>query len=129
MTTSVRRGRWLLPASLGVQGTLILAAKWIGGAPLEGAVWLAAALGLAASVAAAGHGDVVKTLRGDEIDERLALIDLRAIGITASALLVTLFALFLYESAAGHSGTPYGPLLALSSVTYVVALSVINRRS
>ena len=128
MSITARRTWWLLPAWLALQGALILGAKWIGGDPREGAFWLVAALGAAALFAVSGRSDVVRMARGDSIDERQLQLDLRAVGLSGSVVLLAIFGAFLYEAANGRSGAAFGWLLALWTVSYLASLFVLNRR-
>ena len=121
--------KWLVPSWLVVQGVLILGAKWIGGDAGEGVGWLAAAVVAAALFLAGGRSDVVRIARGDRIDERQLQIDLFAVAITLSLLLLGVFGVFLYEAANGRSGAAFGVLLAVATVTYLVSLAVLNRRT
>ncbi len=46
-----------------------------------------------------------------------------------SLLLLGVFGVFLYEAANGRSGAVFGVLLAAATVTYLVSLALLNRRT
>jgi hypothetical protein len=129
MSTALGNSKWLLPTWLVAQGAFICTAKAIGGEPREGVGWLAAATALALVFLANNRSEVVKTLRGDEVDERMRFLDGRAIGISAAVMMGVLFVGFLVESAQGEDGLPWGPLVGGWSALYVLVLGLLNRRS
>ena len=66
--------------------------------------------------------ETVRGLRGDGRDERFAQIDLQATAVAGSVLLVVLIVAWLVAIALGQSGNPYGWLLAVGGLSYLLAV-------
>ena len=62
-------------------------------------------------------------LRGDGRDERFAQIDLQATALAGLALIVALIVAWLVATARGQSGRPYGWLLAIVGLAYLLAVA------
>jgi cobalamin synthase len=115
--------KWLLPTvSLGL-GVVMLVACWLGGNPGAGAASFGFSALFALLVLLAGRSETVRGLRGDGRDERFAQIDLRATALTGVVLLVTLIVAWLVATARGQDGDPYGWLLAIGGLTYLLAVA------
>jgi hypothetical protein len=71
-----------------------------------------------------------ETVRGLTVgrDERFAQIDLRATAVAGLVVLVTLIVAWLVTTARGHNGHPYDWLLAVSGLSYVLALAFFRWR-
>ena len=71
----------------------------------------------------AGRSEIVRGLRGDGRDERFAQIDLQATAVAGSALLVALIVAWLVAISQGQSGNPYGWLLAIGGLSYLLSVA------
>jgi drug/metabolite transporter (DMT)-like permease len=128
-TTMHRRGRWWIPLfSLGLGG-VILAAFAIGGNVGDGLLSFGVLAGLAAVFAFSGRSETLSGLGGPGRDERWSMIDLRASAASGLALIGVLIGCWLYELARGHDGSPYGELLAVGGIAYIVAIGFLRWRS
>jgi hypothetical protein len=123
----VMRSKWFMPLFCVVLGAVILAASWLGGHPGAGAISLAlmAAVGLVLLLAA--RNETVRGLTWGR-DERFAQIDLRATAVAGLAVLLTLIVAWLVALAQGRSGNPYDWLLAISGLSYLLAIVVFRWR-
>ncbi|MDR2987276.1 MAG: DUF3796 domain-containing protein [Nocardiopsaceae bacterium] len=75
-----------------------------------------------------GRSETIRGLRGDGRDERFAQIDLRATAFSGLAVIVTLIVAWLVQIASGHSGNPYGWLLAIGGLAYLLAVALLRWR-
>jgi hypothetical protein len=66
--------------------------------------------------------------RGDQRDERWALIDLRATAIAGNVLIGIVIGMWMYEIASGRDGSPYVELGAISGLVYLLAIGVLRVR-
>jgi len=110
-------------------GCVILAARWAGGDPRSGLYSLAVMVGFGLLVLVGGRSETVRGLRGDGRDERFALIDLRAMAYSGLVLVMVLIGVWLVELTRGHDGSPYGELMAVGGLAYLVALAILRWRS
>ena len=120
--------RWLLPLfSLGL-GIVVFAVSWVGGQFGAGLVSLAifAAFGVLILLLT-GRSETVRGLTVGR-DERFAQIDQRATAVAGLVVLVTLIAAWLVEIARGRDGDPYGWLLAVSGLSYLLAIAFFRWR-
>jgi len=76
----------------------------------------------------AGRSETVRGLRGDGRDERFAQMDMRATAVSGLVLIVALIVAWLVEIARGHSGNPYSWLLAISGLSYLIAVVILRWR-
>jgi hypothetical protein len=125
---AVVRSRWLLPLfSLGL-GVVICLVSWLGGQLGGGLISLAilAAFGLLILLVT----DRSETVRGLTIgrDERFVQIDLRATAVAGLVVLATMIVAWLVAIARGHSGHPYDWLLAVSGLSYLLAVALFRWR-
>jgi hypothetical protein len=67
-------------------------------------------------------------LGGTSRDERWAAIDLRASAFGGFVVLIATIGAWLYELAEGRDGSPYGELLAVGGIAYIVAVAFLRRR-
>jgi hypothetical protein len=120
--------RWMLPLTCLVLGVIVFAVSWVGGQ-------FGAGLGSLAILA--GFGLVIllltgrsETVRGLTVrrDERFAQIDQRATAVAGLVVLVALIVAWLVSIARGQSGNPYGWLLALSGLSYLLAIAFFRWR-
>jgi hypothetical protein len=125
---AVVRSRWLLPLfSLGL-GVVICLTSWLGGQLGAGLISLAvmAAFGLLILLLT-GRSETVRGLTVGR-DERFAQIDLRATAVAGLVVIVTLIVAWLVAIARGHSGHPYDWLLAVSGLSYLLAIALFRWR-
>lgn len=125
---SVFRSRWWMPGFSLFLGVLILGAFWIGGSLAAGLGGFAVMVGLGAIFLFGSRSETISGLGGPGRDERWAMIDLAATAATGLFLLSVLIAAWLYDIATGGDGNPYGWLLAVSGVAYLVAVLVLRAR-
>jgi len=119
----ITRSKWFLPAFSLVLGLIMLAVSWLGGSPVQGVISLAVLAAFGLVILLAGRSETVRGLRGDGRDERFAQIDLRATALSGLAVIVALIVAWLVATARGQSGNPYGWLLAIAGLTYVLAVA------
>ena len=119
----ITRSKWFLPAFSLVLGLVMLAVSWLGGSPGQGVISLAVLAAFGLVILLAGRSETVRGLRGDGRDERFAQIDLQATALSGLAVIVALIVAWLVATARGQSGSPYGWLLAIAGLTYVLAVA------
>jgi hypothetical protein len=118
----VTRSKWFLPSFSLALGLVMLAVSWLGGSPGQGVISLAVLAAFGLIILLAGRSETVRGLRGDGRDERFAQIDLQATALSGLAVIVALIVAWLVATARGQSGSPYGWLLAIAGLTYVLAV-------
>jgi drug/metabolite transporter (DMT)-like permease len=128
-TTMHRRSRWWIPLLSLVLGGVILAAFAIGGNVGDGLLSFGVLAGLAAVFAFGGRSETLSGLGGPGRDERWSMIDLRASAASGLVVIGVLIGCWLYELARGHDGSPYGELLAVGGIAYIVAIALLRWRS
>jgi hypothetical protein len=122
--------RWRVPAVALAAGLAMLGAQWSAGYPGRGCVSLAILGAFAAAlVLFSGRSGAVEVMRDPGVDERTALLDLRATAFAAVVLILVVLGAFLYEIARGNDGAPYTWLAAVAGISYLAALLVLQRRS
>jgi cobalamin synthase len=119
----ITRSKWFLPAFSLVLGLVMLAVSWLGGSLGQGLISLAVLAAFGLIILLAGRSETVRGLRGDGRDERFAQIDLRATALSGLAVIVALIVAWLVATARGQSGSPYGWLLAIAGLTYLIAVA------
>ncbi len=128
VSRAITCSRWLLPLfSLGL-GVVIFLVTWLGGQLVAGLVSLGlfAVFGLLILVLT-GRSETVRGLTVGR-DERFAQIDLRATAFAGLVVLITMIVAWLVQIAQGRSGNPYGWLLAVSGLTYLLAIAFFRWR-
>jgi hypothetical protein len=125
---AVACSRWFMTVFCFGLGLVLLAVNWVGGSLAAGLVSLAilTAFGLLISLLT-GHSETVRGLTTRR-DERFAQIDLRATAVAGLTVLGTLMVAWLVEIARGRSGHPYDWLLAISGVSYLLAVAFFRWR-
>jgi zinc transporter ZupT len=83
----------------------------------------------AALVLFSGRSNTVELMRDPGVDERTALLDLRATAFAGVVLILVVLGAFLVEIAHGNDGAPYTWLAAVAGISYLAALLVLQRRS
>ena len=119
----ITRSKWFLPAFSLVLGLIMLAVSWLGGSLGQGLISLAVLAAFGLIILLAGRSETVRGLRGDGRDERFAQIDLQATALSGLAVIVALIVAWLVATARGQSGSPYGWLLAIAGLTYLLAVA------
>ena len=119
----ITRSKWFLPAFSLVLGLIMQAVSWLGGSPVQGVISLAVLAAFGLVILLAGRSETVRGLRGDGRDERFAQIDLQATALSGLAVIVALIVAWLVATARGQSGSPYGWLLAIAGLTYLLAVA------
>ena len=119
----ITRSKWFLPSFSLVLGLVILAVTWLGGHPGAGVGALGGLTAFGLFFLLAGRSETVRGLRGDGRDERFAQIDLQATAVAGSVLLVALIVAWLVAITRGQSGNPYGWLLAIGGLSYLLAVA------
>jgi hypothetical protein len=117
------RSKWFLPAFSLVLGLVMLAVSWLGGNPGQGVISLAVLAAFGLVILLAGRrSETIRGLSGEGRDERFAQIDLQASAVAGLAVIVALIVAWLVATARGQSGDPYGWLLAIAGLSYVLAV-------
>jgi hypothetical protein len=123
------RSRWWTPAVWLLLGGLMFAALAIGGNAADGAK----AFGVMAAGAAlfwfGGRSDTLRGLAGPGRDERWSMIDLRATAFAGLVVVTVLAGAWLYELAQGGDGSPYGQVMAVGGIAYILAIAFLRQRS
>ena len=120
---AMTRSKWFLPSFSLLLGLVMLAAGWLGGQPVTGVISVAVLAAFGLVVLVAGRSETVRGLRGDGRDERFARIDLQATAAAGLALIVALIVAWLVAVARGQSGSPYGWLLAIGGLAYLLSVA------
>ena len=124
------RAKWIVTVLIVVIGLGYLVAASVGGKVELGLEMLGIAVVIAATLLVfGGRSETIRGWRGDERDERFALIDLRASAYTGVVLTVVIVGAIVYELAQGRSGEPYIWLGLVAGVTYIVSITVLRLRS
>ena len=119
----ITRSKWFLPSFSLVLGLVILSVTWLGGHPGVGVGSLVGLIAFGLFFLLAGRSETVRGLRGDGRDERFAQIDLQATAVAGSVVLVALIVGWVVAIARGQSGNPYGWLLAIGGLAYLLAVA------
>jgi hypothetical protein len=109
-------------------GVAVFAAQWIGGDPSGGLISFAVLAVFGLLILVGGRSETVRGLRGDGRDERFRAMDLTATAIAGLVLIVTLIVVWLVEVARGRDGSPYGQLLAVAGIAYLVGIALMRWR-
>jgi hypothetical protein len=124
------RVKWVLPCFIVGAGVAYLVAFTVGGKLQLGLEAFGVAFVFGAGLLIfGGRSETIRGLRGDERDERFAMLDLRATAYTALAVILAIIGGFIYEIAQGRSGAPYLWLGLLAGVTYIVSIVILRFRS
>lgn len=126
---SIRKSKWFQPAFAVILGLIVLGAEWAGGHPGQGVVSLAIMATFGAVLAFGDRSDAIRDLRGEDHDERMSQIQLRAVAIAGHVTITAVVVAFIVEMTRGHDGNPFTWLGALAGLTYLVALLVLRARA
>jgi cobalamin synthase len=121
--------RWWMPAVGVLLGAIIWAAFSIGGNPSDGAKSFGVVALLAAVFMVSPRSGTLAGIGGHGRDERWAMIDLRATAMAGFVVTVVLMSCWLYELSQGHNGSPYGQVMAIGGVAYIISVALLRRRS
>jgi cobalamin synthase len=119
----ITSSKWVLPSVSLALGLVILAVTWLGGHPGVGVGSLVGLTAFGLFFLLAGRSETIRGLRGDGRDERFAQIDLQATAVAGSVLLVALIVAWLVAITRGQNGNPYGWLLAIGGLAYLLAVA------
>jgi hypothetical protein len=122
------KSKWFVPSFSLALGLVMLAVSWLGGSLGAGLISLAVLAAFGLFVLLAGRSETIRGLRGDGRDERFAQIDLQATALAGLAVIVALIVAWMVAIARGQSGNPYGWLLAIGGLTYVLAVAYFRWR-
>ncbi|HEV2375514.1 MAG TPA: hypothetical protein VGS19_25545 [Streptosporangiaceae bacterium] len=122
------RSKWFMPLFCLGLGVGVFVASWLGGHLGAGLVSLAVMAGFGLFLLLVASSS--ETIRGLTFgrDERFAQIDLRATAVAGLAVLMALIVAWLVAVAQGHSGSPYGWLLAIGGLAYMAAVAFFRWR-
>jgi hypothetical protein len=118
-----------MPAVSVILGAIIWTAFWIGGNPTDGAKSFGVMALVAAVFIVSPRSGTLAGIGGHGRDERWAMIDLRATAMTGFVVTVVLIGCWIYELSQGHNGSPYGQLMAIGGVSYIISVALLRRRS
>ena len=125
---AITRSKWFTPAILLGLGIVIFAVSWLGGQFAGGLISFAilAAFGLVILLLTSRS----ETVRGLTVgrDERFAQLDLRATAVSGLVVLLAALVAWLVATARGQSGSPYGWLLAVGGLAYLIAFAFFRWR-
>ena len=125
---AILRSKWFTPALCLGLGAMVLLAGWLGGQLVSGIWGLAvmAAFGLFLLLVT-GRSETVRGLTVGR-DERFAQLDLRATAVSGMVVLLAALVAWLVATARGQSGSPYGWLLAIGGLAYLIAFAFFRWR-
>ena len=123
------RSRWATPAYCLAIGSLVAAAMWIGCDRDSALRSFAIFVVLAALFAFGGRSDTVRGIGVPGRDERWVAIDLRATAFAGVAVTIALIGAWLWELAHGQDGGPYGQIMAIGGIAYLIAIAFLRWRS
>ena len=125
---AICRSRWFTPLICVAAGIVMFAVSWLGGQFAGGLISFAilAAFGLVILLLT-GRSETVRGLTVGR-DERFAQLDLRATAVAGLVVLLTLIVAWLVAIARGHNGSPYGWLLAIGGLAYLIAFAFFRWR-
>jgi hypothetical protein len=123
-----RRSRWLIRLVPATLGAVILVATLMAGRIIGGVVWFAllSAVGVLSPVAA--RFEAARRGRGDDRDEREAIINTRAMSIAGTVLVIVITGCAVFALARGESTSPYTALLAVGGASYTIAFLALRYR-
>jgi len=125
---AICRSRWFTPLICVAAGIVMFAVSWLGGQFAGGLISLAilAAFGLVILLLT-GRSETVRGLTVGR-DERFAQLDLRATAVSGMVVLLAALVAWLVATARGQSGSPYGWLLAIGGLAYLIAFAFFRWR-
>jgi drug/metabolite transporter (DMT)-like permease len=124
-----RPSRWLIPLIPVALGGVILVAEATDGEVAGGLAWFAVLAAVGALLAFGGRFQAVRDARGDDEDERDAMIASRAMAAAGLAMILVLTGAIVFELARGEDPSPYTYVIAVGGAVYAVALLALRRYS
>jgi hypothetical protein len=124
-----RPSRWLIPLIPVALGGVILVAEATDGEVASGLAWFAVLAAVGALLAFGGRFQAVRDARGDDEDERDAMIASRAMAAAGLAMILVLTGAIVFELARGEDPSPYTYVIAVGGAVYAVALLALRRYS
>lgn len=121
--------KWAVPLLCLFFGVAYLVAFWIAGNPGAGLGPFAIMVGYGVLLLVGGRSEIVRVLRGQPPDERYRMFDLQAFTFAGAVMMSILIGGFFYELSQGRIANPYGMILGIAGVSYVVALIWLGKRS
>ena len=118
--------RWLIPLVPAALGAVILVAAAMSGHILGGVVGFAVLAALGALSAVAGRFEAARREPRHDEGERAAIINTRAMSITGTVLVIAITGCAAFTLARGESTTPYTALLAVSGISYAIAMLTLR---
>jgi hypothetical protein len=115
------RSRWLIPLVPVALGTVVLVAAAMTGHIVSGAAWFAVLSAVGAMSRVAGRFEAARRGRRPDQDERAAIVNMRAMSIVGTVLVIAITGCAAFTLARGESTSPYTALLAVGGLSYVVA--------
>jgi hypothetical protein len=125
---AICRSRWFTPLICVAAGIVMFAVSWLGGQFVGGLISFAilTAFGLVILLLT-GRSETVRGLTVGR-DERFAQLDLRATAAAGMVVLLAALVAWLVATARGQSGSPYGWLLAIGGLAYLIAFAFFRWR-
>jgi hypothetical protein len=121
-----RRSRWLIQLVPATLGAVILVATMMAGRILSGVVWFAVLSAIGALSPVIARFDAARRGRGDDGDEREAIVNARAMSIVGTVLVIAITGCAAFTLARGESTSPYTALLAVGGISYVIAFLALR---
>ena len=121
------RSRWLVPIVPVALGGVILLAAATTGHLLSGLMWFAGLAAVGAVSAIAERSEAARRGRGRVGDEREAIINIRAMSMSGTVLVIAITGCTAFTLARGESTSPYTALLAVGGISYAVALLALRK--
>ena len=125
---AICRSRWFTPLICVAAGIVMFAVSWLGGQFAGGLISLAILAGFGLVILLlTGRSETVRGLTVGR-DERFAQLDLRATAVSGMVVLLAALVAWLVATARGQSGSPYGWLLAIGGLAYLIAFAFFRWR-
>ena len=126
---AITRSKWFTPLVCLGLGIVVFVVSWLGGQLGAGLISLAVIAGFGlVLLLLTGRSETIRGLTVGR-DERFAQLDLRATALAGLVVLLAALVGWLVAVARGHSGDPYGWLLAIGGLAYLVSFAFFRWRS
>jgi hypothetical protein len=116
------RSRWVVPLVAAALGAVILVAAAISGHILSGVVWFAVLSAISALSPVAARVEAARRGRRHDEDERAAIINMRAMSIAGTVLVIAITGCAAFTLVREQSTSPYTALLAVGGISYAAAM-------
>ena len=114
--------RWLIPLVPAALGAVILVAAAISVHILSGVVWFAVLAAIGALSPVATRFEAARRLPPHDEGERAAIINMRAMSITGTVLVIAITGCAAFTLVRRQSTSPYTALLAVGGISYAAAM-------